>query len=747
MKKLFSLLLALVASITLFAQEEPSGYDDSFLEKQEERWIQYYCYDATMTAIFSIGSSVSGKDYHIVIPNTITSPNTGKEYKVTDVLSVEGGNVVSIVFSENLKKIRASLLYKQPITSVEIPASVDSIDNAAFSQCKQLTSVTFHEGLRYIGPWAFSDCEKLTSVVLPYSLEEIGQAGFAGSGLTSIEIPNNMRSLGPSAFYICADLVSASIQGSVKEVGDYAFMNCSKLESLTLYEGVTTIGKSAFSSTVIVGLTLPESLTTIKEGAFAGTQMSSIVIPDNVTTLENMAFRSCDKLESITIGKGVKRLEGNVFTNSTGKLSTLILSEGLEVIGDEAFKDASSLSDVTWPQSLQSIGKAAFSGTALSLVSTKAEIGNMAFMNCMKLTSVALAEGCSTIGDEAFKNASFLADVSLPKSLVSIGNEAFSGTAIPSISTQAEIGDLAFINCNYLTSVSLLEGCKSVGKKAFMNDRSIETVIFPSTLESIGEEAFSQNVLLKEAILPAGLTALGKNAFYRCEKLTALSLGKSLTSIPEACFAYCLSLNSPLVIPSSVESVGKEAFYGDSKLLNLTIGPNVKSIDERAFGNCSKIGTITALPIKAPTTDATSFSAVPTTAAVSVPCSGIDSYTSAWSNFTNITGIIPIYAESEDDVKGSVKVTYAGDCTNPLTVMMATPNEGYKFTMWSDGNTDNPRTITTAEPMNLIALFEIPTAIREVREQSSSSYKVLRDGQLFILRSDKVYTVTGQEVK
>ena len=747
MKKLFSLLLALVASITLFAQEEPSGYDDSFLEKQEERWIQYYCYDATMTAIFSIGSSVSGKDYHIVIPNTITSPNTGKEYKVTDVLSVEGGNVVSIVFSENLKKIRPSLLRNQPITTVEIPSSVDTIDNAAFSQCKQLKSVTFHAGLRYIGPWAFADCENMTSVELPSTLKEISQAGFAGSGLTSINIPENVTTLGPSAFLGCADLVSASIAGSVKEIGDQAFMGCSKLESLSLYEGITTIGESAFSSTVIVGLTLPESLTTIKVGAFAGTQMSSLIIPDNVTTIGNLAFRSCNKLEFITIGKGIKTLESNVFANSISKLTTLNLNEGLETIGDGAFKDASLLSDVTWPKSLKSIGTAAFSGTAISLLSTKAEIGNMAFMNCMKLTSVALAEGCSTIGDEAFKNASFLADVSLPKSLVSIGNEAFSGTAIPSISTQAEIGDLAFTNCNYLTSVSLLEGCKSVGKKAFMNDRSIETVIFPSTLESIGEEAFSQNVLLKEAILPAGLKTLGKNAFYWCEKMTSLSLGKSLKTIPEGAFAYCSSLNSNLVIPNSVESVGKEAFWSDSKLLSLTIGPNVKSLDAKAFGNCSKIGTITALPIKAPTTDATSFSAVPTTAAVSVPCSGIDSYTSAWSNFTNITGIIPIYAESEDDVKGSVKVTYAGDCTNPLTVMMATPNEGYKFTMWSDGNTDNPRTITTAEPMNLIALFESLTAIREVREQSSSSYKVLRDGQLFILRSDKVYTVTGQEVK
>jgi hypothetical protein len=142
------------------------------------------------------------------------------------------------------------------------------------------------------------------------------------------------------------------------------------------------------------------------------------------------------------------------------------------------------------------------------------------------------------------------------------------------------------------------------------------------------------------------------------------------------------------------------------------------------------------------------FEGVPANASVKVPCSGLSSYQSKWSYFSNISTMSPVYAESEDEAKGTVTITHAGDCNNPVVVLVATAKTGYKFQRWSDGNTDNPRTITSSDEMHLTAYFETAEGIEEVIANGiKDNRKVIIDGQLFIFGTNgEVYNAQGIRV-
>ena len=103
-----------------------------------------------------------------------------------------------------------------------------------------------------------------------------------------------------------------------------------------------------------------------------------------------------------------------------------------------------------------------------------------------------------------------------------------------------------------------------------------------------------------------------------------------------------------------------------------------------------------------------------------------------------------------DDTKGWVNY-YGGEfLLEYLTEIQleATPHETYEFDRWSDGNTDNPRTMIIDRDIELTAYFrEASEGIEDIHIDSSIPHKIIIDGQVYILRGDKIYTLQGQEVK
>ena len=225
------------------------------------------------------------------------------------------------------------------IKSVVFKTGVDSILHYAFSDYKNLASVTMANTIKTIGEGAFENCINLTSITIPNSVTRIGEAAFwKCTGLKSLTLGSSLTTIGIEAFAFCTGLTSVSIPNSVTRINEAAFYRCTGLKSLTLGSSLTTINKEVFAfCTDLDIVTVPASIKTIGEKAFTGcTNLSSLVIGNAVTTIDTDAFLDCSSLTSVTFPNSVK------------------------TIGMRAFRDCSSLNSITIPNSVSDIGQNAF---------------------------------------------------------------------------------------------------------------------------------------------------------------------------------------------------------------------------------------------------------------------------------------------------------------------------------------------------------------------------------------------------
>jgi len=186
--------------------------------------------------------------------------------------------------------------YYGPGGDVVIPDGVTKIDDQAFWQARNLTSVVIPDGVTEIGYGAFLWCDSLTNVIIPASVVKIGDQAFRFcSSLTSMTIPDSVTELGDGAFSGCTRLTSMVVPDSVTRIGDYAFSVCKDLTSVTLPDGITRIGKSTFSGCDnLTSLTIPDGVTELgDEVFFQCLGLKSVTIPDSVTKIGERAFYRC----------------------------------------------------------------------------------------------------------------------------------------------------------------------------------------------------------------------------------------------------------------------------------------------------------------------------------------------------------------------------------------------------------------------------------------------------------------------
>ena len=222
--------------------------------------------------------------------------------------------------------------YKEKITSVKIPDTVNYIGQGAFFYCTGLTSIAIPEGVSSIGYNAFSYCENLESVTIPNSMKHIVENAFFMCENIKAVYTSDLSSWCKITFgdeyanplfysgnlYINGSLVNdIIIPNDITEIKNYTFYNCDNLTSVSMQNNVTSIGEFAFAScTNIAYVKIPDSVTSIGESAFKNcNNLESVKIPNRVTHLNQSTFHNCSSLTTLTLGVEVNTIERYTFVN------------------------------------------------------------------------------------------------------------------------------------------------------------------------------------------------------------------------------------------------------------------------------------------------------------------------------------------------------------------------------------------------------------------------------------------------
>lgn len=546
--------------------------------------------------------------------------------------------ITEITLPEKLTTIGNYALRGTGIRELTIPASVTSIGAYAFANCTELGKVQYNaknatgtseEGL------AFAGCTALDSVTFGYEVEKIPAYLFKDSGIYSMDLGVNVKEIGDAAF-AGTNLTTVDLK-NVTTVGNEAFSQC-KLYMLEL-RSVEKIGDAAFAGNRLVGLHIPESVAEIGRRAFSSSRTltdvffyaeSAVQIYDD--EMDRM-FYNTPNIESLYIGSSVKNIPAYFMYNNTNITSVPLPSTyGKEYyIGEYAFYGCSSLENVTAVSYIVTTGRSAFDGTPWITSYVDKQTSEFVFVGSTlyrwnpkkmpaydrdgvaedQLLSITIPAKTTFINDNCFTSA--IADWYSPWASAYTewyNNGRRSGGAFPmelrvpikevlfEEGCELEgIGTYAFRGFALMRSITLPETVKEIGPYAFANCLGLEEVNFGEhpSLEKIDTAAFRQCISLRDLKLPATLKSLGGSSLYGVGG--KIVIPESCTDIAKNVFApeptandggynYGIFANlEELVIEAPIEKVPDNLCAYQSNLTKVTLPDTVTEIGQWAFAN------------------------------------------------------------------------------------------------------------------------------------------------------------------
>ena len=312
-----------------------------------------------------------------------------------------------------------------------------------------------------------------------------------------------------------------------------------------------------------------------------------VEIPDTVTSIGDEAFKNNTSMVSVSIPDSVKSIGDSAFYGCTSLLG-VVIPDSVEKTGRCAFQKCSKLASAYLPvnEKLTVIN----TGTFYECMSLKeiivpdniVKIEFDAFYNCRNLKNIDLSKNLITVGYNVFGNCKSISKIEIPKSLKNFDSTWGSGT-------NTKYG--VFGGCSNLKTVKFEEGSTIVCPALFMGCDGIEEIELPDTITKIGNSAFKSCKNLNKVIISESVTEIDNQAFAECSGLTDVEMQEGLNKICSRAFYKCGKITS-INIPDSVETIEFEAFYQCDKLENIKLSENLTIVGYGVFGDCISIGKI-----------------------------------------------------------------------------------------------------------------------------------------------------------
>ena len=230
------------------------------------------------------------------------------------------------------------------------------------------------------------------------------------------------------------------------------------------------------------------------------------------------------------------------------------IREGVKVIGNNAFSECRSLTNINIPNSVTNIGDGAFAGckllTKIDIPDSVTNIGDKAFLRCTLLIKINIPDSVTNIGDKVFGYCTLLTKINIPDSVTNIGNDAFYGcislASIKIPNSVTNIGNYAFAGCKSLAKIKIPNSVTNIGYDAFWGCESLTKINIPNSVTNIGDRTFNECTSLTNINIPDSVTNIGYGAFFACESLTKISIPNSVTNIGNDAFCGCNNLPSKI---------------------------------------------------------------------------------------------------------------------------------------------------------------------------------------------------------
>ena len=510
------------------------------------------------------------------------------------------GNVVipsSVVYNGNTYSVTSigdgAFFSCSGLTSVTIPNSVTSIGGSAFYDCSGLTSVTITNSVTSIGDYAFYYCSGLTSVKVPVTdfssfcqnkiirliKENIGKPvqliDNEGKDIRNFIVPNDVTSIGGSAFQNCSGLTSVTIPNSVTSIGDYAFQNCSNLTSVVIGSGVKSIGSSAFSST---NLKKTIWLTNTPPSGYNNAKGTVNYVSNDQFTFNNQV--KYQFLSSYFDVDGIRYVPVSPSERTC---------DAIDCVYDESAANTKIASTVSYKGVTMNVKNIlpylAYNNMNIKTLSVDydGELPNYAFSGCSNMQSVTLGQKLTAIGNYALEGCSSLEAVTIPDNVQTLGDYCFSGcSSLPSViipSAVTNINNYVFDNCTSLAKVIIADSDQNLtigsnGSSPIFSSCPLDSVyigrnINYNTSQNNGYSPFYRNTSLRAVKITDKETEISANEFYGCSNLQRVIIGDGVTTIGNWAFSGCQSLKF-FAFGSQVANIGQEAFSDCAAVIEIT---------------------------------------------------------------------------------------------------------------------------------------------------------------------------------